>query len=154
MTTISSSVFSIEVSDDTYVPDVRLRNKHLKEGCYYGYRECCIHDYSYRAHRKDMTKNQKLSVDILFDCGFSGFVPCPNCADKVLNGKYKKLTDILLMDRRKLPLPDDISLVSKTPIELVKECIFPKEISKTYLRQLKKSKYYREDEHLGYKLYR
>ncbi len=131
-----------------YTPNIKLMNKFLKEGYYFGYKDCCINDYSYRGHIDSTTQEQKLAVELIFASGFAGYVPCPSCAKKVLDGTYKRLTDMLVMHRRNLPLPEDIPKITKTSDKIVNECVFPEKITKGYLRYLEKTMYYCNEQKL------
>ena len=51
-------------------------------GKYYGYPECCIGEFIDKCRYK---KNLTVSQDIV-NKGY-GFIPCPQCADRVRNGE-------------------------------------------------------------------
>lgn len=70
-----------------------------KLGKYYGYPQCCI-DSFYRTMGA-LGNPQGAEAG-----NFTGFIPCPTCANKVLNGQ-KKLKDLITNRKCKKPFPKD-----------------------------------------------
>jgi len=72
--------------------------KWTKLGQYFGYPNCCIIDFCERGYT--MTEEQEAVHS------GTGFVPCPNCAGKILRGEAT--LEGLLLDRQcPMPFPND-----------------------------------------------
>ena len=69
-------------------------------GKHYGYPDCCIVDFC-MTHWTARTINQEKVHNN------QGFVPCPNCADKIVEGKAK-IEDLIVDRKSKSPYPVDI----------------------------------------------
>lgn len=67
-------------------------------GVYFGYPKCCIKDFCTRGYK--MTKEQEEVNKNL------GFVPCPSCSKKILEGK-ETLESLIKNRKHKDPFPFD-----------------------------------------------
>jgi hypothetical protein len=55
------------------------KKKWAEMGLYFGYPDCCIKDFCERGYK---TTKEQQAVHNNY-----GFVPCPKCSQKILNGK-------------------------------------------------------------------
>jgi len=70
---------------------------YIKTGKYYGYPDCCIKSFCER-NNYDYNQNK---VHNSF-----GFIPCPKCAKRIINGEIK-LNDLIKNRKCKTPFPID-----------------------------------------------
>lgn len=66
-------------------------------GKYYGYPQCCIDSFSKTAGAFGNPKGGEAG-------NFTGFIPCPPCADKVLTGQ-KELNELITNRKCEEPFP-------------------------------------------------
>lgn len=103
----------------------RVRNSGKRKllGYYLGYPKCCVKSFD-NVRVLDRSDKQHIALRIILKSGFSGYIPCHNCSEKILSGHYKKLTDIFDMNRRNLEIPMERN--PRTPSYRVEKSIFPK----------------------------
>ena len=98
-------------------------NKFDINGYYMGYPTCCIK--SFRGKRSERTDEQHAATFIIQASRFRGYIPCHQCSEKVLCSEYTKLTDIFDMERRNLPLPENIRQGLRVSVKTIENTIFP-----------------------------
>lgn len=60
-----------------------------KKGTYYGYPKCCIEAFIERSLKiiEDFSKRNELFTKNQLDITYGGYVPCVQCADKIVSNK-------------------------------------------------------------------
>ena len=80
----------MEIENDNELNSMSFPMK--SKGEYYGYPECCIRAFHTFVMFRDISPERQRAAK-------NGFVPCQDCAEKILNGQ-RKLHELILPTRK------------------------------------------------------